>query len=594
MASPTPAPGGFVEPAVTAIVRGLLSPFAARVALPARGRFTFPAPYSTEGVRLTNASDCGGGDCVRSVGYSYWRSMNNHVGQDEVLIAITLDRQTGGGGPTLFSYDKATGVTRNRGPLFDAASRFSWATGEGWYFSATQPHMLYVNDGPRMLRYDVIARTFTTVMDVRSFAGPNRVIWQMHSSNDDAVHSFTVRDTSYAALGCGAYLERLGQYRFFPAVGTFDECQVEKSGRFLVIKENWDGRSAEDNVVEDLNTGAESVLADEAGALGHSDLGFGYGVGEDNWNARPGAIRVWQYDGGITPGPIVFQATNWGFGANHITHANARAGVPIDRQVACSSNASRLRLPHTNEIVCYPLDGSMRVLVVAPVMTDLDAAGGGSGDYEKEPKGNLDVTGEYFLWTSNAGTNRQDAFLVRVPIRKLFPDAAPSSPADVAGPVEDRATMPEPAPFWTGLTNVTLTASGLRKTAGCDGCPDAGAVSLRSLTAGDGAIDLAAGPGLHFIGLSSSAAVGAGQDLPFSLRIEGASVEVREYGRYRADVRAEAGDVLRLAIVNGRVVYARNGVPFYTSTLAPTYPLRVSVSIYAGGATVHTPLVQGW
>src|SRR5437867_12773187 len=44
-----------------------------------------------------------------------------------------------------------------------------------------------------------------------------------------------------------------------------------------------------------------------------------------------------------------------------------------------------------SEIACFPLDGSLRVLVVAPVMTNLNASGGGD-DYSKEPKGNLDVT----------------------------------------------------------------------------------------------------------------------------------------------------------------------------------------------------------
>jgi hypothetical protein len=31
------------------------------------------------------------------------------------------------------------------------------------------------------------------------------------------------------------------------------------------------------------------------------------------------------------------------------------------------------------------------------------------------PKGNLDVTGRCFIWTANLGSNRLDAFLVKVP-----------------------------------------------------------------------------------------------------------------------------------------------------------------------------------
>ena len=77
--------------------------------MPQRGMFTFPAPYSTTGIRLTNSSDCGGQDCVLSVGYSYWSNINNHVGSDTMLIFLGLERRRGGGGPTLFSFNKKTG-----------------------------------------------------------------------------------------------------------------------------------------------------------------------------------------------------------------------------------------------------------------------------------------------------------------------------------------------------------------------------------------------------------------------------------------------------------------------------------------------------
>src|SRR6476619_2788408 len=77
------APGGFVAADDSPTARPLLS--AAQIAsfVPARGVFTFPAPYLTQGVRLTNSSDCAGGaDCINPVGYSYWRNINNHVGSN--------------------------------------------------------------------------------------------------------------------------------------------------------------------------------------------------------------------------------------------------------------------------------------------------------------------------------------------------------------------------------------------------------------------------------------------------------------------------------------------------------------------------------
>src|SRR5687767_13159473 len=149
------APGGFVDSATGAGLRPRLSAGETQSFMPQRGKFTFPAPYGTSGARLTNAGDCAGDDCVNYVGYSYWRNINNHVGSDTMLIFLGLNRQRGGSGPTLFSYNKNTGETRNLGPLFSGDSALGWSTGEGWYFSATRQNALYVNDSTRLMRYDV-------------------------------------------------------------------------------------------------------------------------------------------------------------------------------------------------------------------------------------------------------------------------------------------------------------------------------------------------------------------------------------------------------------------------------------------------------
>ena len=85
------------------------------------------------------------------------------------------------------------------------------------------------------------------------------------------------------------------------------------------------------------------------------------------------------------------------------------------------------QLPRNNEIVCFRLDGSLQVVVVAPVMTDLNAPGG-VDDYRKQPKGNLDVTGQYFIWTSNVGGSRLDAFVVKVPTQLLAAPGASQGP----------------------------------------------------------------------------------------------------------------------------------------------------------------------
>ena len=415
------APGGFIEKATSSVVRSVLSPAQLQALLPDRGPFTFPAPYNTTGIRITNAGDCGGGDCVESVGYSYWRVINHHAGSNTMYIYLTLNNAKGGSGPTLFSYDKTTHEVKNLGSLFDASFSLSGRSGEQWYFSGTLPTKLYVfaaGTGATLYRYDVVTKQTETVFDADT-QYPNRYIWQPHSSNDDRVHSATLRDKrTYQMLGCMVYREDTKQFSFYASQGGFDECHIDKSGRWLTILDNVDGAYGLDNRIIDLQTGTETLLLDQNGAVGHMDTGYGIMVGEDNFESHPAAVRLYTFGRTPVAGPVVYHATDWSV-SGHVSFQNAVEGVPVAQQVACNSYVDRKIVPRGNEIVCYRLDASLDVLVVAPVMTDLKAKGGGNDDYSKMPKGALDSSGRYFIWASNMGGNRQDAFLVKVPAHLL-------------------------------------------------------------------------------------------------------------------------------------------------------------------------------
>jgi hypothetical protein len=439
VADPPPPGGGFMEKAGSPALRARFTRAQIDAFLPAngaRGAFTFPAPYNTKGIRLTNASDCGGNDCLWYVGYSYWRNINNHAGKNEMLILLGMDRNAGGAGPSLIAYNKTTDQVQNRGPLFGPSDPYSYSTGEGWYFSAKQATKLYVYlvGGAKLWRYDVIAKKAEPkpAMDLAQCPRPSvcpstaAYIFQPHSSDDDQVHSATVQDAAYARLGC--VVNDGKRFRFFaPLAGNFiDECHVDKSGNWLMLLEVTSSGSVNNRVV-DLRKGTITLIDDVQGALGHLDMGFGYAVGADNWNPLPNATILLKFPVTRTQrpiGPVVHFNKRWDIAAaNHIAHGNAKAGAAPETQFACGSNASRVA-DMADEIVCFSLDanrnanGSLDVLVVAPVMTDLDAAGGRDvygDDYPQLPKGNLDVTGGYFIWTTNVGGDRLDAFLVKVP-----------------------------------------------------------------------------------------------------------------------------------------------------------------------------------
>lgn len=45
---------------------------------------------------------------------------------------------------------------------------------------------------------------------------------------------------------------------------------------------------------------------------------------------------------------------------------------------------------------------------------DVDGVG-----YQQTPKGNVDVTGRYFVWTTNLGGDRPDAVRVKIPAERF-------------------------------------------------------------------------------------------------------------------------------------------------------------------------------
>jgi hypothetical protein len=444
-AASSQAPGGFIEKDEAPISRAALSASKIASFLPTRGSFTFPAPYNTQGVRITNSSDCGGQDCL-DMTYNYWKNISNSANSDTMYILVGLDKQRGGEGPTLFKYAKSSATLTKVGALFAATDVLSKQTTEGWYFSYGMPTKIYLQDHSKLERYDVLSHAMTTVFDSTT-KYPGTVIKQTNSSNDDDVHSATLQDaTTYVDKGCIAYQVSTKKWWFFAATKGYDECQIDKSGRYLEVKEKQPTDTCttcdEDDLVVDLTTGKQQILLDKNGAGGHSDLGYGYMVASDNWNTQPNAWRIWNL-ADLVDGKLVYHGGVWGeFSPSHISWANASATTPLSQQYVCGAAAVTASDAPDNDVRCFTLDGSASAgdeqsLVVAPVMTDVNAAGGDAEcpsctAYGKDPKGNLDPTGQYYFWTSNMGGGRLDAFIVRVPSQLLTGGSTTAGSSDVA------------------------------------------------------------------------------------------------------------------------------------------------------------------
>ena len=142
---------------------------------------------------------------------------------------------------------------------------------------------------------------------------------------------------------------------------------------------------------------------------------------------------------------------------------------------------------------------------------------------------------------------------------------------------------------WTSLVKVTATGSTLKKTSGCDGCQDAGAVSVQTISSGNGYVEFTVPETTtqRVIGLSNGNTDTTRADIDFALNFwGGGTVDVRENGLYKfAETTYVAGDVFRIAVEAGAVNFYKNGVRLYRSTVAPVYPLLVDTSFFTLNGT---------
>jgi hypothetical protein len=469
------APGGFVELMTSTVARA--QPTAAQIAqfVPTtRGRFFFPAPYNTEGFRITVPSDCNGTDCIQQEGYSFWRNINAHAGQPVVRMFLVLQDN---GGPQLFTIDKATGAVTRVGPIFTSGP-LAGNRGTGWQWSATNPDILYAYGTSQVVAKNVATGAETVVLDLASpgaqaahGSGPNVRVWSALTSNDGLSWVMTVRQTTspWDDIGCAIHHIPTNAWHFVAGLG---DCFVDKGGTYWI----------KTSIANDLRKGTVNpwsigeALSDQNGAPGHLDVGWGFFIGEDNWAPLGQSLRIWDLSlpfASAGQGRTVHTMTSWL--QDSYVQPTWAMGAPatlatVGPQVACNTSTSGQAgstVAREREILCFQMDASMRALIVAPNMTSMSAAGGGI-PYYKAPKGNMDVYGQYYFWITNMGGNRLEAFAVRLPLHLLTGGGsgdttppvvsvtAPANGATVSGNVTVSATATDNV----GVLNVQLLLDG--------------------------------------------------------------------------------------------------------------------------------------
>lgn len=260
------------------------------------------------------------------------------------------------GRPRFFRVDLASGHAQRLGPLLNYTS-----TGEGVYFDARGE--LYLCDGPRLRRVQPLGTADTVVLDI-SETHPGCRLFQAHSDDSGLCHSATVEritsDGPYERIG--TVVQCLSGRLFFQAIGTLDESAVTSDGAFLIIKED------DDNRVIDLTNGSERRIGDRDRALGHSDCGASFMVGEAD-KPDPGACVYWDLRQPLTVNNcrLLFPTLNMG-------HISVRGGRWL------LSDATNLNISLVSP------DGSVTVLH----HHGIDSA----GDYDKQVRAAMSPCGK--------------------------------------------------------------------------------------------------------------------------------------------------------------------------------------------------------
>jgi hypothetical protein len=171
-------------------------------------------------------------------------------------------------------------------------------------------------------------------------------------------------------------------------------------------------------------------------------------------------------------------------------------------------------------------------------------------------------------------------------------DDAGNLRADFQDPRHVRMNVPV---VWTAVVGASANGNNLTKT-DVDAWGNAGAVSTHELTSGDGWVLITASETTdkRAFGLGNGTANNSFADIEFGLVLDvSGNLIVSEAGTLRTGFVGTyaPGDLLSVHVSGGVVTYRKSNVVLYTSTVAPTYPLRAAAALFHTGATLNNARV---
>jgi uncharacterized protein (TIGR03437 family) len=561
--------------------------------LPPAGGFITDPVFGTTILRVTDERD---GAHLGTI-YSNWHTFNLNntrlLYSDETGNALTAE------------FDPATmRVTRKRHlPLLHGNAVLE-QDGAAW--SYLKPDILYgVINGSKLYALDLSTDDFTLVADFGVMPVPGldlrtNAIKSMHMDGHDRVFAFRVTQrVTGAEMGYFAYDRASRQILFYRANTDVHHILVDRSGRFVVAKYNTQVATLPNSTVVDL--AAQPITftdlvdaAPDQSPGGHGDVGTGTIIGIAH-NENSHTLRSL-----ATPHSFSYTLS---FGSNDVPRdprmSEPAGSVNWYHPSHISMLADDERWALYSFYLCPPSTPFCDELAQVentemPRVRRLLHHHSVYHSYYDSPRPTISRDGRFVAFTSNWGdAGRRDLFIARIP------PADTTEPTPTPTPTPTSTPTPTPTPIisgareivWTNLLNSTAVGGTIQKTSGCDGCPDASAVSSQTLS-GDGYYEFTVAGVNKYRYTGFNPASARPPAIAFAIQLTSSGLaEVRENGIYKSDTPYHTGDVFRIAVAGGIIKYAKNGVIFYTSASAPSYPLQVDGVLNDLNASINNAVI---
>lgn len=360
--------------------------------LPKAGETFVDPTFGTTILRVTDEAD--GKD--NHLAYSYWPTFNRDATRFHIQRA---------GAGWLYALDPKEFKITGKEPLFPRLPEGGQPSWEDCIWSGEDKDILFAHAGAKLYGLNVATKTYALVKDFTRDLEPlgAAALGQMNKSVDDKVFSFTLRGPApkYAEVACIAWrrdTDKIVLNR--QCLPGYDEVQVDKSGRWLLVKER---EGPVESKAVNLETGATEKMTDAAPDFGpgHSDCGHGTVVGAENWQNRVLARKLSDPHRFVT---VVDFKNDW-------TQPYHVSMLADGDEWALISNYPKASTPGVfhGEIFMAATDGSGQVRRLCHHRVIYKS-------YWDCPMANPSRDGRFVIFGSNwGGSDRRDVFILKVP-----------------------------------------------------------------------------------------------------------------------------------------------------------------------------------